>query len=83
MYLGPGLAQVGDDSTDFFPCTSSTILIRRPQAGAEQLFITKDIQRQIAEMTIVTLKEFTFLIAVYGIIRGIHIEYYLAGRRLV
>src|SRR5690606_25974501 len=49
--------------------------IRWSQLGAQQMLPTKDIERQIAITTIVSMKESACLVAVQRIVGGIDVEH--------
>src|SRR5947209_12375485 len=54
--------------------------MRWPQPCAQQMIAREDVQRQIAVMAIVAVKEASFLFAVEWIVAGIQIEHHLRRR---
>ena len=54
-----------------------------PQAAAQQVLATGDVQREIAVMAVVAMEEPAFLIAVQGVVGRIQIQHHLRRRRLL
>ena len=83
LHLGPALAQLGHDASDFFRTARSRILVGRPQPRTQQLVTGEDIQRQIAVAVVVAVEEPLRLMAVERDVGGVQVEHDLrwAARR--
>jgi hypothetical protein len=73
--IRPGLANMGDDPLDLLPGSLSLILVSFAEAGAEKEISTENVERQIAVIVVVAVKESPFLIAMNDVICGIEVEY--------
>jgi hypothetical protein len=78
--LGPGLADLSDDPLELLDRAGRTIDVRRPEPGAEQVIAAEDVERKIAIVLVISMKEATKLIAVDRVVGGVEIENDLGGR---
>jgi len=83
LHLWPGLANLSDYPLDFLPGPCCLILVGLPQSSAKKEVSAKNIQRQIAVIAVVAVKEAAFLIAMKDVVSSIEIEDDPLGRLVV
>ena len=72
--LGQRCADLRDDAFDLLACAGRRIDVRTAQLRAQQMLTAEDVQRQVAVVVVVAVKEATFLMPVQRIIGGIQIQ---------
>jgi len=70
----PPLTNLPDDALQLFDTTSRTIDIGWPQPCTEQMLAAEDVQRQIAIIFVIPMKEAARLVAMQWIVRGVQVQ---------
>src|SRR5690606_17130166 len=77
---GPALADLADDALKLLDRAGRPVDVRRAQLRAQKLLAAEDVQRQVAVVIVVAVKEALLLRAVQRRIGRIQIQYDLLGR---
>ena len=73
-HLRPRLPNLLHQAGEFLHASRRPIAIRRAQPRAQQVFPTEDVQREIAVVPIIAVKESPFLIPVQRIVRAVQVQ---------
>ena len=71
---GQALPNLRHDPLQLFPAAGGSIEVRGPQARAQQMLPAENVQRQIAVVPVVAVKEPPLLVPMDRIVRGVQIQ---------
>ena len=77
--MRPALTDLPHDPLHFLERPSAGIDVGAPELGAQQMLAAEDVQRQVAVLVVVAVKEAPLLMPVQRIIGGIQVQHDLIG----
>ena len=75
LHFRPCRPNLRHDAPDLRQTAEGGIMVGFPQPRAKNVFAAEDVQRQIAVVVVVSVKEASFLLAVQRQVRGVHIQH--------
>lgn len=82
-HVGPTRTDLPHQQRGDRPGVLGRVDVARPQVGDERLAAAEDVERQEAVMTVVTVEETAFLLAVRGVVGGVEVQRDLRRRLVV
>jgi len=83
LHLWPLLTNLTDDTLQLFNAAGRGVDVRGTQPGTKQMLAAEDVQRQVAVVLVVPMKEPPRLVPVDQIVRGIQIQHDAPGWKSV